>query len=285
MTDIDERRTWNRRRFLQAAGVTTAMLAGCSGLTDREYIADTVVLPDPAQAELGFPAVVERTERRSIDGSAGGQEFSVTIQSSISVYAETDIEFETQVETPTGTPGTGSLEDLDEETLGGGTVSVGALSTPAARVAGDSVNPLARTSLGELLTTDAAESFLSSTGVGDGESVDWARGPVLLSPADGDQTPSPESGSLPAAEGSLLDRNVAFETHAGIVSSETPNVTYLHMARVENDDSVVITAGVQSVEVEDTTRAFVGEDGYLTQAELTEVRATVADVNERLVVR
>lgn len=273
MTDTDGQRTVNRRRFLRAASVTAgaAAFAGCSDLTNREYIADTVVLPEAAQEELGFPAVVERTERRTIEGSAGGQEFSATIQSSISVYAETDIEFEPQTETgsPTGTPGTGSVGTLDEDTLGGGTISVGALSTPAARVAGDSVNPLADRSLAELLTADAAESFLTAAGVGDGDTVEWRRGPEQLS----------------TAEGTLLDRDVTVETHAGLVSGGTPNAAYLHMARIETDNSVVITAGVQSFDVEDANRAFVGEDGYRTESELADVRSTVIDVNGRFVVR
>jgi hypothetical protein len=78
---------------------------------------------------------------------------------------------------------------------------------------------------------------------------------------------------------------VTVETHGVVVSSETPNATYLHMARVENDSSVVIAVGIQSFDVEDTQTSYVGSDGYLTESELEEARSTVVDVDGRLVVR
>ena len=39
------------------------LLAGCSGLANREFVTDAVVLPQADQEELGFASVVEKTDR------------------------------------------------------------------------------------------------------------------------------------------------------------------------------------------------------------------------------
>ncbi|WP_324664894.1 DUF6517 family protein [Haloarcula sediminis] len=265
---------WNRRTFLKLAGATAGagLLAGCSEVTDQEFVADAVVLPEADQDELGFAPVVERTERRKFSETVGGQDVTATVESAASVYVEADVELEfgTEAGTATGTATneTGALDDVDTSALSGGQLSVGALSTPAATVAGQSLNPLASLGLSEMLTSDQAESFLTSAGVGEGDSVEWERGPTELS----------------TAEGTLLDQDVTVETHAGVVSGETPNATYLHMARVETDSSVVIAVGIQSFDVEDTSKELVGPDGYVSESELDEARSTVADVDAALVV-
>jgi len=43
------------------------LLAGCSGLANREFVADAVVLPQADQEELGFASVVEKTGTVSAD--------------------------------------------------------------------------------------------------------------------------------------------------------------------------------------------------------------------------
>lgn len=199
---------------------------------------------------------------------------TATVESAVSVYVEADIELDFGTEQGTTTAGTatnesGSLDDVGASTLSGGQLSVGVLSTPAATVAGQSLNPLARLGLSDMLTSDQAESFLTAAGVGEGGSVDWQRGPTELS----------------TAESTLLDQDVTVETRAGVVSGETPNVTYLHMARVETDSSVVIAVGIQSFDVEDTSKDLVGPEGYVTESELEAARSTVADVDAALVVR
>ena len=259
----------DRRRFLQAAGATAGvgLLAGCSGLSDQEFIADAVVLPEEAQEDLGFATVAERTERREISRTVGGQDVTATIESAISVYIEADIELNFGAGTATNQ--TGSGDDVSADVLTGGQLTVGALSTPAAKVAGQSLNPLASLGLGELLTSSRAEGFLSAAGAGESGSVDWERGPEQLS----------------TVEGTLLDQDVTIETHAGVVNGETPKATYLHMTRVENDNSVVIAIGIQSFDVEDTTKPFVGPDGYMTEEELADAQSTVVDVDAALVVQ
>jgi len=168
----------------------------------------------------------------------------------------------------TVTGATGSVGNLDAASVSGGQLTVGVLSTPAARAAGQTLNPLARMGLADLLTSDQAEGFLNSSGVGGGGSVEWVRGPERLS----------------TAEGTMLGQDVTVETHAGVVSGETPNATYLHMARTETGDSVVIATGLASFDVEDTSKALVGPDGYLTESELEAARSTVVDVDAALVV-
>ena len=273
MTANQNSNAWSRRRFLQLAGAAAGagLLAGCSGLTNREFIADAVVLPEEDQDELGFAPVVERTERREFSETVGGQDVTATVESAVSVYVDADLEldFGTATATGTATNETGSLDDVNGETLSGGQLSVGVLSTPAATVAGQSLNPLARLGLADMLTSDQAESFLTDAGVSEGDSVEWERDPTELS----------------TSEGTLLDQDVTVETHAGVVSGETPNATYLHMARVETDSSVVIAVGLQSFDVDDTSKDLVGPDGYVTESELDEARSTVTDVDAALVVR
>ncbi|WP_277542471.1 DUF6517 family protein [Haloarcula laminariae] len=274
MTGEQDSGTWDRRAFLQLTGAAAGagLLAGCSEVTDQEFVADAVVLPEDDQEALGFAPVAERTERREFSETVGGQDVTATVESAVSVYvsADVDIDFTTETGTATGTAtnGTGSVDDVSAETLSGGQLSVGVLSTPAATIAGESLNPLARLGLADLLTSDQAESFLTAAGVGEGDGVDWQRGPTELS----------------TAEGTLLEQDVTVETHAGVISGETPNATYLHMARVENDNSVVIAVGIQSFDVEDTSKELVGPDGYMSESELEEARSTVVGVDEALVV-
>ncbi|MBV0925689.1 hypothetical protein KTS45_15910 [Halomicroarcula limicola] len=161
----------------------------------------------------------------------------------------------------------GSMADVNGGELGGA-LSVGVLSTPAASVAGQSLNPLARLGLSDLLTNPGAESFLGSAGVGSGD-VNWERGPTRL--ATGETT--------------VLGEATALETYAGVLGGAEPSVVYLHLARVENGKSVVVAAGVHGGPVADTGRPFVGADGYLSRSELDEHRADVAAVDEALVVR
>jgi len=94
MTANRDGNEWNRRRFLAMAGVTAGagMLAGCGGLANQEFIADTVVLPAADQEELGFTSLVEETDRREYSRSVAGQDVNATVESAISVYAQTEFE-------------------------------------------------------------------------------------------------------------------------------------------------------------------------------------------------
>jgi len=264
MTDTDNSGTWRRRQFIKATGVTAGvgLLAGCSSQT---YTAETVVLPDEAQQRLRFAPVLEETRRTELSGSVAGQDVSATIVNSVAVYTEATVELSVGTPTPTD-----SADGSEGSSFTGGTVNVGVLSTPAAKQAGQSLNPLGRLDLAELLTNERALQLLNDVSEGDLD-VEWARQPEQLS----------------TAEGTLLDQSTTIETHAGLLdtgTSETPTLVYIHLARVETDTSVVIAAGVQAFDVEDTGRAYVGPDGYQTQQELEAARETVAGVDAALVV-
>ncbi len=231
----------DRRTFLRAAGATALVgaVAGCSDVTNREFVAAAVVLPDDAQSELGFIEATERRDSRVISRTVAGQDVQATVESFVSVYGELD-----------------------------GDLTLGVLSTPKASVAGQTLNPLAQVSLGDLLTNNAAESFLRSAGVSGSGEVNWERGPEQLD----------------TVAGTLLSESVTVESHAGILGGESSTVVYLHMARVETGNSVVITAGVHGFEVESTTRDYVGDAGYVSTAAFDDIVATVVDVDAALVV-
>jgi hypothetical protein len=231
----------DRRTFLRAAGATALVgaVAGCSEVANREFVADAVVLPDDAQSELGFSEAAARRDSRVVSRTVAGQDVQVTVESFVSVYGELD-----------------------------GELTLGVLSTPTASVAGQTLNPLARIGLGDLLTNATAESFLGSAGVGASGGVNWERGPERVGTTDG----------------TLLGESVTVESHAGVLGGESSNVVYLHMARVEAGDSVVIAAGVHGFEVESTTRDYVGDGGYLPTATFDDIVATVVAVDAALVV-
>lgn len=231
----------DRRSFLRAAGATALVggLAGCSDAANREFIADAVVLPDDAQSDLGFIQATEERDRRVISRTVAGQDLEATVESFVSVYGELD-----------------------------GELTLGVLSTPTASVAGQTLNPLARVDLGDLLTNDAAQSFLRSAGVGGSGEVEWERSPEQIG----------------TTEGTLLGESVTVESHAGILGGESSNVVYLHMARTQTGDSVVIAAGVHGFEVESTDRDYVGSGGYVSTADFDDIVATVVDVDAELVV-
>ena len=263
MTDNDNSGILNRRQFVKATAATAGvgLLAGCSS---RTYTAETVVLPDDAQEQLQFAPVMEETRRTELSGNVAGQDVSATIVNSVALYTEATVELNV------GTPTPSSGGDSEGRPFTGGNVSVGVLSTPGAKEAGQSLNPLGRLDLGEILTNERALRLLNDVSEGDLD-VEWARKPEQLS----------------TAEGTLLDQSTTIETHAGLLetsNSETPVAIYLHLARVETDTSVVIAAGTQAFDAEDTSRSYVGSDGYQTQQELEDARTLVADVDAALVV-
>lgn len=162
----------------------------------------------------------------------------------------------------------GSRSGSVGEDLGEGGLTLGVLSTPAANVLGRSVNPIAGIETDALLTSPEAASFLRASGVEGGGSLDWLRGPDPLG----------TTGTT------LLDESVTLETFGGILDGSPARVVYVHLVRLDGE-SVVITAGVHGDDVTDTGRPLVGADGYLTQGELDDRRAAVADANAELTVR
>ncbi|MBX0322589.1 hypothetical protein EGH21_06060 [Halomicroarcula sp. F13] len=161
-----------------------------------------------------------------------------------------------------------ATEEQHASELATAPLALGVLSTPVASVAGQSLDTLATVRLSDLLTDARAESFLVSAGVGDG-GVEWARGPALL-----------DTGTT-----SMLGDSVTMETHAGILAGSGPSVVYLHLARVERGDNVVVSAGVHGFDVLEPDRPFVGADGYVSQERLDRYRSVVAAADAALTVR
>lgn len=258
MTDNDNSGILNRRQFVKATAATAAagFLAGCADV----YTSEKVVLPDDAQADLGLNQIVEEQRRTNYNGEVAGREVDTTIESSIALYTEGAV----QMNTPNGSDDGGQSNPFKE-----GNVSVGVISTPPIREVGQTFNPFARLDLGALLTNDRSLQLLNS--VSDGQlDVSWRRQPEQLSTTDA----------------TMLGESTTMESHAGILESEnteTPTLVYLHLARVETDSSVVISAGVQAFDVEDTSRSYVGSNGYITQSELESARSLVADADAALV--
>lgn len=80
----------SRRGLLLAASAAAglAAIAGCSGVTSREFVADEVVLPTSAQSSLGFEPVSEDSLDREFNETIGGQDVSVRLESFLAVYEE-----------------------------------------------------------------------------------------------------------------------------------------------------------------------------------------------------
>jgi hypothetical protein len=230
------RPTSSRRRVLQTAGGITAFwLAGCSSVTNYEFIADPAVLPSGARERLGYRERLREAVVAERSRSVGGVEVAAVVESHVAVY-----------------------EPAGEREGKGGTAAaplVGAASTPAATVRGQSFNPLARLSLSNFVASEAGQRFLRRAGLDEvghpRNRVRWARGPTLLG----------------GREGTCLDRPTKLETHAGVVDGDPPSVAFVHLTRVDAD-SVVIAAAVHGHDIGESGRQFVGPgSGYLAPAE------------------
>ena len=74
------RPTSSRRRILQTAGGITAFwLAGCSSVTNYEFIADPAVLPSGARERLREAVVAEQSR------SVGSDEVAAVVESHVAV--------------------------------------------------------------------------------------------------------------------------------------------------------------------------------------------------------
>jgi hypothetical protein len=109
---------------------------------------------------------------------------------------------------------------------------MGVLSTPAAEVAGQSVNPISGIDFETLLTSDQARGLLGDMGVTDAAEIEWVQGPEEV--AVGGQSPF-----------TLLDEDAEQGTFAGVVSGEYgPWGVVANLARVLAED-LVIAVGIQ----------------------------------------
>lgn len=160
--------------------------------------------------------------------------------------------------------------------VGGPTYVLGVVATPNAEVGGTSVNPLARTSGAELLTSDLARSLLADAGLTDADEVEWLVGPTTLEASGTDdganspvewlaglttlgasgteggangpleELPGPASKQVvwsPADTVTVLGEEAGLEVHGGVVvGREGPWAVAVHLAKATPDDVVVPVA-------------------------------------------
>lgn len=222
----------SRRRFLLAAGTMAGAvgLAGCSSVTNYEFSAKPVVLPDSVRSNMGYETLHSKPVVKEQSRTIGGVEVNVTVESHVTVY--------------------GAAEEAERGTAS--VPTIGVASTPKASVMGRSFNPLARLSLANLLTSSAGTKFLQQAGVNEvghnRPKIHWDTQPRFFA----------------EREGTCLDRDTKLESYAGILSGDPQSVVFVHLTRVDAD-SVVIPVAVHGHDIEDSGRAFVGPDsGYLS---------------------
>lgn len=236
-----------RRGLLAGAAALLAALAGCRSVSRYEFRADPVVWSAADREGLGYRETLRAPVTAEHAGTVDGDRVRVTVRSRLAVYAP-------------GGNGPTAAEP-----------AVGALSTPRARLSGESFNPLATREPTALLTTERGLAFLGRVGldrVGHRRaSARWARGPRLLA-------------RRPA---SCLDRAVEVASYGGLLAGEPPSVAVVHLARVRAD-SVVLAAAVHGRDLSDDAatagaeRPLVGPDGYLAAATVEAVAALLARV-------
>lgn len=239
----DTTRSIGRRRFLGALGVAALpAVAGCTGLTEHEFAAGTVLV-DPEDAELyGYVETLRDSVQTVEQGTRFGVGQRTSVTNHIAVYT-----------IPVG----GSNDTLE-------TMTASAFSTPKSEVYGQSLNPLASESSRGVLSAPSARWALDSVGI-DLDSG-WQRDPTRVG-----------SGRTAFVDGSSR----IFRTYGGVLGpADEPSVVFAHVARRELEADVVFGLGVRTWVVADPDRPFVGEDGYLTDELLANDTEAVTEAFE-----
>jgi hypothetical protein len=173
---------------------------------------------------------------------------------------------------------------------GGATYGTGVLSTPAAKVAGQSVNPVAGMSFEELLTGKRFGHLIGPNRLQKTDEGDWLAGPAPV--AEITLGPSLDEGMQDST--TILDDETELKSFLGVLSGEDgPWGVGVHMARVENehDDGtdVVVTAAVHRWPVgsADNVGWIDGDAGEhfsgILGSIITKARALTAAASERYV--
>lgn len=232
LRDADASTAIDRRRLLAAVGGTlTTGLAGCSDLTTREFEADPHAIRGDGMRMLGFETLdhEEREWRREV--SAGGFEGEVVLRNHAVTYGhDATVPAKTSWEPTTGD-----------------SWSAAVLSTPAATVGGQALNPLAERPLEELLVGDLADRFRSLVGLG----------------ADAGWVCRPER--IGGTTGRMLGKRTDLGVYAGVTETDGGLATVaIYGARVVVDgdtDTAVLAGVVDRRRVPgDTSERACGED-------------------------
>ena len=172
---------------------------------------------------------------------------------------------------------------------GGATFGLGVLSTPAAKIAGQSVNPVAGMSFEELLTSGQAFHLIGPNRLPKTDEVEWLTGPTPVA-----DVPDGTAFVADSPDGTtILDQEADLKSFLGVVSGEDgPWGVGVHVARVEHERDggidVVVAAGthrwpVASADAMDRLRdpddeRFTGILGSI----IVEARTLTAAAGERL---
>lgn len=224
--------------------MTAVGFVGCSRVTEYEFQATAVELPEPDREELAYEERNRTSWTSERSRTVRGVEIKASIESHVTVYDARE----------------------DDVTL----PVIAVLSTPRASVGGRAMNPLVRRSLEDLLTSAAADQFLGRAGldgVGGGADVAWERGPTFVG----------------SQEGEFLGESVTVEGYAGLRGGDPRSVAFVHLVRAETDD-VALAAAVHGRRVEETRDSFVGSDGYVSRAAFDDAVDSFADALERMAV-
>lgn len=140
--------------------------------------------------------------------------------------------------------------------MGGPTYALGVIATPNAEVGGESINPVARMGMEELLVSDLAYEVLPQAGLTDAEEVEWIRGP---------EEAQDIVNWLPFDTVSVLESDVPLECYTGVVSGiHGPWAVAIHMGKVTDED-VVIPAAIhrRPVGTPDNRELIGGGSGFI----------------------
>jgi len=113
--------------------------------------------------------------------------------------------------------------------MGGVSFGVAVLSTPNAKVQGNSVNPLSYVDTDDLLQRDAVQNVLKEAGFGEGTAFTVDIGPERISPQDGPSTAT------------LLGNETEIESYVGVLGGDAEGWGVgLHVVRGDGNDHVIV---------------------------------------------
>lgn len=224
----------SRRQFLGGLAVASLpLVAGCTALTEGDFNAGEVYMPAEAADALGY----EEIKRETISSVERGEVYSFDVEARLtSHFAVYD-----------------KIVEIEEDVEGADVMRVSAVSSPQAVILRNAVNPLSTLGRRALLTNPRGQWYLNRAGFEEVE-LGWTDGPTFVS--------NNRAAFLGGQER-------LYSVYAGTLGEgEDARVVFAHAIRVDSGDDVVLGLAVRHWPASDMDRPYVGEDGYLTDAEL-----------------